>query len=1386
MKQLSRLNIVIIFTVFQFLPVYFYPQVKNLNINNYNVAEGLSQNQVQSIIQDSKGFIWIGTQNGLNRFDGYNFKVYRHNPQNLNSLSDYPVHCITEGPDGFLWIGTRDGLNRFDPRTEKFVHFRHDPENETSISSNVIWSVMIDKMNNIWIATRSGLNKYLPEKNSFERYYFGGNPSDPSQTNITSIVEDASGYFWISTVSGLRRFEPATGELKIFRNSTAQPQLLLSNRIITMYLDTRNVLWIGTSVGLNSLDINTLDVENPVFRVHQLNKYISDLPDYFQIRKIGEDSEGNILIGTVEYGLLRLNTSNNNGDRLEIEKRDLTAKNISAIFNDNSGVLWIGTDGKGLFKLNSTGTKFSSLLFRNPKDFVEEIAVNSVLIDRSATLWLGTDKYGIFKSPLKQTLDQLNTLNSYEADRQLSKLTDKKNITALYEDHSGSIWIGTYGRGVIKYNPSTNSYKSYVDERPNFGGLRSFFINFIYEDVNHEIWIGTGTSGIMKLDKNKDEFITLELSRVNYSAVGKEVHCIIEDKNYNLWFGTTLDGLYFYDRIKNSITQFKHEHKNPGSISSNRINSFYKDDLGNLWIATFGGGLNKFNHENNSFTHFNTDNGLPSNIVWAVLQDDQRHFWLSTDKGLCRFDPENLISKNYDQSDGIAANEFSVRTAVKDTGSNLMIFGGRNGLTLFNPSQMIDDKTVPAITLTDFKILNSSIDVNEHGDKYMTNHISYADEIHIPHQDNVISFEFAALHFVNPERNQYAYKLEGFDREWIYSGNRRFVTYTNLDPGKYILKIKASNSDGVWNENGISLTVIVDPPWWQTWWAYLLYAVFIVSILYSLRQYEMKRVKLRNELQLKDFEAKKLQEVDQLKSLFFANISHEFRTPLTLILGLLQKFESKTSDKKDLEDYGVMKRNAVRLLQLINQLLELSKIESGKSKLSASESDIIKFTKRIFVSFASYAEQKNIKLRFNTKDINEEINECLDVFFDKDKMEKIISNLISNAVKYTPEDHDIDIKIFSEDNYAQIKVINTGVTISKADLNHLFDRYYKVHRAESGMFEGTGIGLALVKELVELHKGTISVISEYDVTEFVLKIPLGKAHLKSDDILSDNIDNAETETFRYFEEEIAEELSLNEYSTGLNSGNEIVLVVEDHADLRKYIKENLTDTYQVTEAPNGKEGFNIAVDVIPDIIISDVMMPEMDGYTFCRKIKSNDKTNHIPVILLTAKASTEDRLEGLELGADDYLIKPFNPDELKLRVKNLIRTREQLRQKFTSEMVLKPAEVVVPSSQVMFIERLKDVIENNMEDENFGVNKLSAEMGMSRSQLHRKLKAITNQSTTEFIRNFRLQRAAQLILQDSGSMAEIAYKVGFNSQAYFNKSFQELFGCSPTEYKRQQ
>ncbi|MBK9096987.1 MAG: response regulator [bacterium] len=1384
MRRQIRTNIYLLLFISLLTVELLFPQVNNGRVSHYGIEDGLSQNQVQYITQDSKGFIWIGTQNGLNRFDGYNFKVYRHNPKDLNSLSDYPVHCIAEDKEGSLWIGTRDGLNRFDPKTEKFFHYHHNPEDETSISSSTIWLVLEDSKNNLWIATRSGLNKFIPEKNIYERYYFGGDPFDPVQTNITSVVEDHQGFLWISKLDGLVRFNPQTKETRTYRNDFQNAELLLSNRIVNLYVDSKNTLWIGSNVGVNSINLNLYDEDNPKFEKHVFEKTFAGVPGWIYIRRITEDQYGNILFATLENGLLMFKSSTGLIERFFSVDR-FPAASIISLLKDRSGVLWAGSDGNGLFKIYSGDNKFNSALFDSDELNSGKLAVNSLLINKPGEIWIGTDNLGIIQTTIKSLLSKSIILSKNITDHKLYYLTDKKSITSLLKDRDDNIWVGTYGEGILIINQNSNSYQAYKKSDKNSSGIKGNFIHSIYEDSKGYIWICTGDAGIFIFDKNTNTFADLEAESENYSVFGKEVHCVIEDRFGDIWFGTTLDGLFRLDRKENIIEQFKHLHSNPGSVSANRINSLYKDSKGNLWIGTFGGGLNKFNYEDETFEHYTTENGLSSNSILAMQEDDNGNLWISTDKGLNEFDPVNLSAKSFDEYDGIAGNAFSPRTVLKDRESGYLFFGGVNGISFFNPSEMIVDKTVPPVVLTDFKVFNNSINAGDNKQDYLQKNISYADEISIGHQDNVISFEFSALHFVNPGKNQFAYMLEGFDNDWIYAGNRRYVTYTNLDPGNYIFKVKASNSDGIWNEKGIAVKLYVAPPWWQTWWAYLLYAAFFITILYSLRQYEMKRVKLRNELQLKDFESKKLQEVDQLKSHFFANISHEFRTPLTLILGLLQKFESKSSDRKELEDYGVMKRNALRLLQLINQLLELSKIESGKSKLVASENDIVSFVKRIFVSFASYAEQKKIKLQFNGKDINEKSDEIINLFFDKDKMEKIISNLVSNAVKYTPAENEIEVKISSQNKFAEVKVVNTGITISKADLAHLFDRYYKVHRAESELFEGTGIGLALVKELVELHKGTITASSEYDVTEFTVKLPLGKTHLKEDEIILDSADFI-TEKYEAFGEELSKEISDDSEDTTINEEKEFILIVEDHSDLRKYIRENLSEIYHIIESPNGKDGLNKAVELIPDLIISDVMMPEMDGYTFCKKIKTDAKTNHIPVILLTAKASTEDKLEGLELGADDYLIKPFNPEELKLRVRNLIRTREQLRQKFTSEMVLKPAEVIVPSTQMQFMKKIQGVIENNLEDESFGVDKLAGEVGMSRSQLHRKLKAITNQSTTEFIRNFRLQRAAQLILQDAGSMGEIAYKVGFNSQAYFNKSFQEVFGCSPSEYKKSQ
>jgi ligand-binding sensor domain-containing protein/signal transduction histidine kinase/DNA-binding response OmpR family regulator len=1392
MSRRLYLNI-LLYLIISYLHLGFtFSQIKDFRVSRLNIDDGLSQNQILCIYKDSKGFLWIGTQDGLNLYDGYKFKVFRHEPGNKNSLLDYAVNTVCETDTGIFWIGTRAGLSRYDMRSGKFIHYVKNPDSSNSLVDNYVWAVLKDSEGNLWIGTRNGLSHFNPSTKIFTNYKHNSSTSNSISHNfVLSLAEDKNKNVWIGSRGGLDRYNLRHKKFFNYKLFPDKPNDISLNGIMSLCIKNE-ILWIGSYSGMYSVSLKDFNEKRIIIKKHMLSgdiqqtvQSLKDEHKQHSIRSIFVADDNTVWAGTYGAGLIRYQPDT---EKIKFYKNSSSSESISedyivSVLEDEQGVLWIGTAGSGINKFNRTSERFQTLNIPDI-DGNKKAGISSLLEDRSGNLWVGTPSGNIVK--VKNQFTENAILSYYNTDKNLKTYLSPIEIRTFYEDKSGNIWVGTFGKGIYVIDPRTDKIKKIIYDRNNPKSIASDFIHCIFESADGNIWIGTGAGGLNKFNPFDNSFTHFKHDPNNRKSIStNEVTAVCEDAQGFLWVGTSVGGLNRFNRNTGEFDHFIHDVDDKKSISGNRIICLYVDKKSNLWIGTFGGGLNRWIPEHNSFEYFSVKEGLPSNIINYITEDKSDNLWITTDKGLSVFNFESKSFRNFDVNDGLQGNEFFHSSGYVSKVSDNIYIGGVNGLNIFNPDEFRTPPRLSNIVFTDFKLFNKSVNPGE--ESALKTNIMYADEVTLSHNQNFLTFEFASLDFNNPYKNQYAYKMDGFNKDWINSGNQNFATYTNLDPGEYIFRVKATNSEGYWNDKGISIKVILLPPWWRTWWAYIIYTIFIGSILYSLRQFEMKRVKLRNELQLKDFEAKKLHEVDQLKSHFFANISHEFRTPITLILGLLQKFEGKTSDKNDLEDYGIMRRNALRLLQLINQLLELSKIESGKAKLAASENDIVAFVKRIFSSFASYAEQKNIRLLFNNKNLNEETAEKINLYFDKDKMEKIISNLVSNAVKYTPDGNEIEIKITTLKDFVIIKVINTGITISQADINYLFDRYYKVHRAERGMFEGTGIGLALVKELVELHQGTISATSDYDVTEFTLRIPLGKEHLNEDEIVKNINEDEKTKKYETIGDfEIIKEIPAVVENLSIKNEKDIILIVEDHSDLRKYIRENLSDNYQVIEAPNGKEGLKKAIEVIPDLIISDVMMPEMDGYAFCKKIKSNEKTNHIPVILLTAKASTEDKLEGLELGADDYLIKPFNPEELKLRVRNLIKTREELRKKFTSEMVLKPAEVIVPSSQVQFMERIKSIIEANMENEKFGVDQLSNEAGMSRSQLHRKLKAIIDQSTTEFIRNFRLQRAAQLILQDAGSMSEIAYKVGFNSQAYFNKSFQELFGCSPSEYKKNQ
>ncbi len=807
-----------------------------------------------------------------------------------------------------------------------------------------------------------------------------------------------------------------------------------------------------------------------------------------------------------------------------------------------------------------------------------------------------------------------------------------------------------------------------------------------------------------------------------------------------------------------------------------------------LWIGTAGGGLNHFDMQTEQFTHFTEKDGLPNDVVYGILIDSSNNLWMSTNKGLSRFNPTTGEFRNFDASDGLQSNEFNTGAYFKSQ-SGEMFFGGIKGLSYFQPSRVVDNPHIPAVVITGFRISNKPVSPEEHP-AILNSDIAEAREIFLTYRENIISFEFAALDYSAPERNQYAYMLEGFNEDWIDNGATRTATFTNLPAGDYVFRVKAANNDNVWNESGAALRVHVAPPPWKTWWAYSLYGLAILGLLYGFRRYEMNRIRLKNDLAFEQVKIEQLHHLDEMKSRFFANISHEFRTPLTLILGQIESLMTSISAAKDQRKLEVANRNARRLLGLINQLLDLSKIEAGGMTLHATRQNLVGFVKQVVYSFELMAEQRRITLQFSTE------RDDMPVRFEPDKMEKVFSNLLSNAIKFIPPGRDgrITVECWAESGetagqpeMAVVSVSDTGVGIAPEQAAHVFDRFYQADLSQTRQFDGTGIGLALVKELVELHGGDVSVNSIVGKgSDFFVRLPLaGPAEISPP---ADDVQTPMTGERAIDAETLIGEVNgisppaVEKIAPG--NAKPIVLIVEDNPDIRAYIREQLENEFCTLEAGDGEAGISRALETIPDLIVSDVMMPKVDGYQLCQTLKKDEKTSHIPIVMLTAKADLQDKIAGLETGADAYLLKPFSARELLAQVRNLIHLRRELRERFRGVTVIKPAEVAVTPVDQAFLEKALAAIDREMSRPGFSVEALAEEIGMSVSQLNRKLNALIDQPAGQLIRSQRLQRAADLLRQQAGNVAEICYKVGFSDQANFTRAFKKQFGVSPSAYKK--
>ena len=1380
-----------------FISINSLSQNKSIHFTKIDVDDGLSQNQVHCVYQDSKELLWFGTEDGLNLYDGYSFRVFRYQPGNENSLLGYAVNAICESEEGIFWIGTREGLSKFNLRTGKFTHYIHNPDLPNSLVDNSIWCITKDSENNLWIGTKNGLSHFNPQTEIFTNYsHSESNKNTISNNYILSIVEDADKNIWIGGRGGLDRFNLKSKKFFNYKIHPENPKSVVLNGIICECI-SNGTLWLGTYSGLYSVNLSDALNDKIIFRQQLLDSKNQsgsnkDSDHMLQaVRSIYAGSDNTIWAGTYGSGLIRYKPLSNEAIiyKSSDQPGSLSENYIIAVLEDKHNVLWVGTSSSGLNKHNISSEKFNLINLQDEQGS-GNAHVSAVLEDRIGDLWIGTELGTIFK--LDNSAKNNSSFRQYETKKFVKAFFKSVEIRSFMEDNTGKIWAGSFGDGIFIIDPSSDEIKKLKQGNNNRDYISNDFIHCIYQSSDGIIWIGTGAGGISKYDPAKNEFTYFQHDPENNKSVSNnEVTAIVEDNQKNIWAGTSTAGLNLLHRESGEFEHFTQDLKNIKSISSNRIVCLLNDHQGNLWIGTFGGGLNRWNPKDKSFEHYTTDNGLPSNTIYSIIEDHSGNLWISTDKGISLFKVREDLFKNFDEKDGLQGNEFLQTSAYVSKTNGNIYFGGVNGVNFFKAEDLYKQSIPSNIILTDFLLFNRSILPGK--DSLLKTNILFADEVTLSHDQNFITFEFASLDFNNPDKNKYAYKMEGFNQDWIYSGNQRFATFTNLDAGEYTLKVKGTNSDGLWNETGTSIKILILPPWWRTWWAYLLYTAVIFITLLFVRQFEMKRVQLKNELQVRNVEAKKLQEIDKMKSRFFANISHEFRTPLTLILGLTEKLSSSVRDISAKKDFVIIKKNAVRLLQLINQLLELSKLESGSVELKVSKQNINIFLKRILSSFTSLAEKKSVAIIFNDHRLDENsVQKEVFLYFDPEKLETVFYNLLGNAFKFSPDGERVEVEVIPHIHKVEIRFTNTGIGISEEKLPNIFNRFYQADETASRNYEGTGIGLALVKELIELHGGEISVMSvENKETTFTIKIPVGRAHYKPEQVVEETEYVEKENDHINFDEEYNSDSEVRPQKIQDNN-YKIILVVEDNHDLRNYIVDLLLHEdsngerkYLVYEAENGEKGLKTAAEIIPDLIISDIMMPEMDGYEMCRRIKKNFRTSHVPIIMLTAKAERDDKLEGLETGADDYLLKPFDSKELLIRVRNLIRIREQMREKYRTEMLLKPKEVNVPSTEKIFIEKLTLIIEKNISNEKFGVDTLSDQIGLSRSQLHRKLKAITDQSTTEFIRNFRLQRAADLILQNFGNMAEITYKVGFSSQSYFTKCFTDYFGCSPVEYGRQ-
>jgi signal transduction histidine kinase/ligand-binding sensor domain-containing protein/DNA-binding response OmpR family regulator len=1383
-----------------------------------SISQGLSQSEVNCIIQDKKGFIWVGTLDGLNRFDGYDMVVYRKNSTNANTLYNNYIQSLFEDSQGNLWVGTLLGLNLYDNKTDGFIYCKNRKNGVVSNFEGDIRTIIQRKNGDLLVGTNKGL-AILPFSNIndpepiFENYL---------NVEINYLIEDADGFVWAATWNGLYKIEfneigiPAI--LAHFNHDALVSTSLLSNSVFTLFQDSEKNIWIGSDEGLDLLPSDQLTSLNPKFVNYSKPQYTK----FNNVQCVLEVSTGELLIGTRGGGLSFLNRKRQEITIYETDKNDNTSINsnsVKCLLEDRSGVLWIGTLGGGCNKINLYQKPFVNytITLKNSNQ-VPSNFIRSIYEDKNNLLWIGTLDDGLYTYNKKD-----NLFSSFSIQREgkinpaatQKQTKNKESVFSIIEGEPGELWIG--GEGIKVINTKTRSVRHHRMDYNNPDSLISNSVFSIVEDDDGSFWIGSWGAlhhYLIHKHNGKAYFVRYQTVENNPTTLSDNVVRFVYNDpiNSDIWVGTQNGGINRLIKGPDQsikFEQYKSDGENPGSLSDNSVNMILRSKAGDLWIAT-ADGLNKLipnkDPKKSTFLKYKEADGLSGDHVQSILEDDAGNLWLGTNKGLSKFNPSTEEFNNFDTFDGLLSYEFSDHACFKNSHGK-MYFGGVNGFTSFYPDSIRRSPIVPVVTFTNLILFDKVVAVGKLSDGrvILEKPLSDTKEIDLSYKDKVFTIEFSALHFTAPEKNKYAYKVEGINDDWIFCDfNNRRATFTNLKGGSYTLKVIGSNNDDIWQTDPTVLKINIKPPFWETWPAYITYVLVLLLIVYSIIREVRSKERLKSDLALKQVEKEKLEELNQMKLQFFTNISHEFRTPLTLIIAPLENIlSSLRGNKMVVEQLKTIHRNSRYLLNLINELIDFRKAETGIANVKASRNNIVAFMREVLSSFDEISRRKNIKLDLFTD------SEELEVWFDRDMMIKVFNNLIFNAFKFTSDGGSISVvierggkdiqtkfhntfKIEQSSNSLNrsvvVKIIDTGIGISSQSLQNIFDRFYQVGSSDSIKHLGSGIGLALAKNLILMNKGEVIVSSERDRgTEFIVILPQGECLFSDHErVADDGVDDLALTVKDSFTHDNFDQSSIDQEDNGFiptdNKDAPLILVVEDNDDMRYFIKSNLERKYRVIEAKNGLVGCHLAMEEIPDLVVSDVVMPEMDGVQLCRKLKKDVLTSHIPVVLLTALSSVINQIEGLETGADDYISKPFNYKLFEIRIDNLLQSRKKLRERFGQEIEMKAKDFTLNTRDQEFLDKAIQVVKEKISNTEFDVQHLSNDLLMSRMQLFRKIKALTNLTPNEFISTIRLKEAALLLKENKYSISEIAYQVGFTAPSYFSTCFGKQFGLTPKEY----